>query len=271
MPEARAAVAVLEGPLEDHWRRALGVEIRRVVDAAAERRDEDAIGALLAALRIRAGAAFSRDLAARAAAASSALRAAGRTSVFGDLSPATPAGTFSGERGAAALHLLMHGRLLVHQDEIRRLLAAVVRGTVSRADAVAAVSRVLGLSEGSVGVRPIVDAWAYRELNTGAARAAIEEVRAGRARQIVAWNPRDGRTTPFCWWVHGREIGASKLARRLALFERAVDDGDIEAVIRAWPLIDLSNILSTNEFEAIELRVAAPPYHYFCRTQMRVV
>lgn len=119
----------------------------------------------------------------------------------------------------------------------------------------------------------ITDAWAFRLFNIGVLLAA----EAAGEVELVAVNPMDERTTPFCRWVHGRVIGIRAARDRVEAFSAAVRGGDRLAIISAWPFISQSRRgldeirrenggSLVNGFRTFFASVGLPPYHWRCRT-----
>lgn len=132
----------------------------------------------------------------------------------------------------------------------------------------------------------IVDAWAYRQFNIG----IFEAAKAAGVRALVAVNPMDERTTPFCRWVNGKIIRMERIERQLGRFRRAVADQSREAVIEAWPFISMSEkamkaakeniaqdrspgarVTDAEVFRRFFVSVGLPPYHWRCRTRTRPI
>lgn len=122
----------------------------------------------------------------------------------------------------------------------------------------ASIKRPLGSAWTSWGPQT-VDVWAYRWHNIG-------RFVGGRTLGVKRWvasNPRDERTTPFCFWVHGKVILAVQIEKRLKDFYSAVDRGDHAEIKRLWPLRDPRTPAGFKPaFEGLRL----PPYHFRCRT-----
>ncbi len=119
----------------------------------------------------------------------------------------------------------------------------------------------------------ITDAWAFRLFNIGVLLAA----EAAGEVELVAMNPMDERTTPFCRWVHGRVIGVRAARDRVEAFAAAVHGGDRLSIISAWPFISQSRRgldeirrenggSLVNGFRTFFSRIGLPPYHWRCRT-----
>ena len=132
--------------------------------------------------------------------------------------------------------------------------------------------------------RAIVDAWAYRQYNIGVYEAA----KAAGVTVLVAENPMDEHTTPFCRWVNGKIISMDRVGRQLARFRAAVEAQDREALIRSWRFISMSKkamrdardeiakdrprgarIANAEIFRRFFASVGLPPYHWRCRTRAR--
>jgi hypothetical protein len=127
----------------------------------------------------------------------------------------------------------------------------------------------------------IVDAWAYRQNSIGVFLAA----QAAGVRVLIARNPLDDRTTPFCRWVHGKPVGIEKAARQVARMREAVEARDRDRMVEAWPMLNMSKkamkearadlaqdrapgarISDQEIYRRFFLRVGLPPYHWRCRT-----
>ena len=132
----------------------------------------------------------------------------------------------------------------------------------------------------------IVDAWAYRQFNIG----IFEAAKAAGVRALIAVNPMDERTTPFCRWVNGKVIRMERIDRQLARFRKAVADQSREGVIEAWPFISMSKkamkaakediaqdrapgarVQDAEVFRRFFVSVGLPPYHWRCRTVVRPI
>lgn len=120
----------------------------------------------------------------------------------------------------------------------------------------------------------IADVWAYRAFNLGVLLAAEE---AGIER-LIAINPNDDRTTPFCRWVHRKVIRVSKARRKIDAFLGAAEAQDRGKMIRAWPFLKqskgaLERLRARNGgsqilgFRRHFANVGLPPYHWKCRTR----
>lgn len=127
----------------------------------------------------------------------------------------------------------------------------------------------------------IVDAWAYRQNSIGVFLAA----QAAGVRVLIARNPLDERTTPFCRWVHGKPVSIERAARQVARMREAVEARDRDRMVDAWPMLNLSRramtaaradlaqdrapgarISDQEIYRRFFLRVGLPPYHWRCRT-----
>jgi hypothetical protein len=120
----------------------------------------------------------------------------------------------------------------------------------------------------------ISDFWAYRVYNLGVFLAA----KSVRVEELVAINPKDLSTTPFCRWVHGKIIKVKVVERKIAAYRRAVKKGDREDMIKAWPFLNqskaaLKELRKENGgsqalgFRKYFARVGLPGYHWGCRTR----
>lgn len=127
----------------------------------------------------------------------------------------------------------------------------------------------------------IVDAWAYRQNSIGVFLAA----QAAGVRVLIARNPLDDRTTPFCRWVHGKPVSIERAARQVARMREAVEARDRDRMVDAWPMLNLSKkamtaaradlrqdrapgarISDQEIYRRFFLKVGLPPYHWRCRT-----
>ena len=116
----------------------------------------------------------------------------------------------------------------------------------------------------------VVDVWAYRWFNVGSFLAA----RQGGVLALEAFNNPPGgpdtRTTPFCFWVHGRLIPMGRAATVLRRYSDAVRRGDVTAAMQAWPLLPHGIAEGTpTDFRRGFATVGLPPYHARCRTIVR--
>lgn len=144
------------------------------------------------------------------------------------------------------------------------------------------LDRVLADPSGALS-KAIVDSWGYRIYNIGIFDAAD----AAGVTALVAINPMDDRTTPFCRWVHGRVIRMDRARRQVREFRAAVAAEDREGVIRAWRFISMSKagmrrakadiaqdrapgarIRDSEVFARYFASVGLPPYHWYCRTRV---
>ena len=82
----------------------------------------------------------------------------------------------------------------------------------------------------------VVDAWGYRTFNLGVLAAA----KAARVEELVAANPKDERTTPFCRWVHGKVVKVRQIEARVASFVEASQGMDRTGIVNAMPFINQS-------------------------------
>jgi len=113
----------------------------------------------------------------------------------------------------------------------------------------------------------VVDLWSYRWFNVGAFRAARQR----GVTDFVAFAIRDQRTTPFCIWVHGRVVSTTRMQNQLDQHVRLSAEGDIEGMIRNWPMLpnEIIRGSSARDFRRGFARVGIPPYHFGCRTRIR--
>ena len=120
----------------------------------------------------------------------------------------------------------------------------------------------------------ISDAWAYRAFNLGAYLAA----KSTGLEELVAVNPDDERTTPFCHWVNGKTIKIRRVERQVDAFLSAVRSGDRGGIVSAWPFLaqnpgalrDLRDANGGSQnlgFRRFFAKVGLPPYHFRCRTR----
>ena len=119
----------------------------------------------------------------------------------------------------------------------------------------------------------IVDTWGYRTFNLGVFLAA----RASGVKELVARNPLDERTTPFCRWVHGKTVKIEQISKNVDAFLQASKGLDREAIIKSMPFIAqnpgaLKKLRADNGgslqlgFRRHFVNVGVPPYHGRCRT-----
>ena len=180
---------------------------------------------------------------------------------------------------------LMAGRVLTRLPEVRNATRAWVRATRSpisgpntppSSDGVAAARKSLETILGSRDVRRwlafAVDQWGYRWFTIW---NVLDDLETG-AMWFQAVAVRDGRTTPFCRWVHGRLISAEKIRDQISNHVRASMRGDIDASMANWPLLSSETARTEGAaadatFGAAFRGVALPPYHGRCRTTVRPV
>lgn len=162
---------------------------------------------------------------------------------------------------------LLTGRVKIRRADFAQFLERVLTTKEARAGlAPGGVTRqelraLLGTSTWKSWGEPVVDAWAYRWHNVGRFLGARQST------QVSLWearNPRDQRTTKFCWWVHGKVIRSARIEAQLRDYFDAVDRGDPNALKDAWPLQDPGE--DTKRFRRIFANVGLPPYHFRCRT-----
>lgn len=129
------------------------------------------------------------------------------------------------------------------------------------------------IEQGRSSLRAAADLWGYRWFNLGLLRTHEAEVvaRPDVAVRLLAFNNPpagpDARTTPFCRWVHGREIAVSRAQQQVVDYFAAIDDGDAEAAKAAWPVLSGPEAVgASGNFEGLFRELGLPPYHYFCRT-----
>lgn len=162
------------------------------------------------------------------------------------------------------LNLVIGGRMDRKAPEVRRVVRRFLMTREARQDVEAIRQEIRQLLGGEWQTwGPVtVDAWAYRWHNIG-------RWDAGREAGIVKWeavNPRDEKTTPFCWWVHGKIVSISKVRAQLDRFYDAVSRGDSDAIKEAWPLEEALQPGGESRFRRVFGELGVPPYHFRCRT-----
>ena len=190
--------------------------------------------------------------------------------------------------GAVAdLETLMRGRVLTRRPEIQRTLQRLARtrtrpraGLGAAGPAVTTQSlreelrALLGAASPKQWITFVADQWSYRWFNIGQFLAARDE---GFTLFQAFNNPPtgpDNRTTPFCRWIHGRSIDVGRAEDQIRRHVRASLAGDIDGLMRNWPLLrpDLANDRSEGaevRFALALRNVGLPPYHARCRTVVR--
>lgn len=166
------------------------------------------------------------------------------------------------------LQLLLHGRIVTRRAEIEALLREALTNRAMRRDPQATlVPRLEGLlgAPAQDWQEPTVDHWAYGAFNLGATAALLS----AKVEVIVAWNPKDERTTPFCNWVHGKIISAEAADRKMADYRKAVESDDIAELMKVRPLVSFREGADATEFRKHFRNAVLPPYHVKCRTQAR--
>ena len=178
---------------------------------------------------------------------------------------------------------LMAGRVETRLPEMRTAVRAWARATrrpvsgpsaaptsAGVASARRALEEILGLPNLRRWVAFVTDQWGYRWFTIW---NALDDLETG-ALFFQAVAVLDGRTTPFCRWVHGRLISASKIRDQIRNHIRASMRGDVDALMANWPLIDskTANFEGAGQdatFGRAFAGVALPPYHGRCRTTVR--
>lgn len=250
------------------------------VDALAGRSpDRDRTLALLIA-------AFFLDLRRRAAVVLSAtdlevvhdaaerLLLSGGAGIAGGFDAGTPFGAEVLLAAQRDLPLMLEARVAAREAELRASIEAALSsrevrltlGTVGPFRE--ALRAALGLT-GQAWIAPTVDAWAFRWRNAGAVAAAA----AGRLVELRVFNNPpvgpDGRSTPFCRWLHGRTISVGQARLQVDRYVRSVLAGDWEGARQAWPLLDRAQLEQGGPGDAnfllLSLSIGLPPYHFFCR------
>lgn len=169
-------------------------------------------------------------------------------------------------------------------DSATRDVAAATRNVADRAEDLRTLKDDLNAIVGDTNAaltNAIVDAWAYRQNSIGVFLAA----QAAGVRFLIARNPLDDRTTPFCRWVHGKPVSIERAARQVARMREAVEARDRDRMVDAWPMLNLSKKAMTAAradlrqdrapgarvsdqeiYRRFFLKVGLPPYHWRCRT-----
>lgn len=200
------------------------------------------------------------------------------------LAGARGSGEFSLEagRGPAALNgavydlaQIIQGHVARAEPKIRENLRSFLVSPEVRADRArwrADLRQALD-AEG-VFLRSGADTWAYRTFNIGRGEGAVAAALQGTGRLVVVNNPPngpDGKTTPFCRWVHGREVETFRVTSFLDNYRAALSSGDPAQAIAAWPLeLGVKSQTIHDHINTFE-RLPLPPYHFFCRTVVESV
>jgi len=129
------------------------------------------------------------------------------------------------------------------------------------------LSELLGGVKAKRWIPETIDLWAYRYFNVGGLLGAAQ---AGIST-IVAWNPKDEKTTPFCNWVHGRTLSVSEETATFDRYSRAVRRGDGAEARGLWPILNDARSGGAERFRNEFKRLGLPPYHFRCRTRPRLV
>ncbi|MFG0318402.1 MAG: hypothetical protein ACF8XB_14105 [Planctomycetota bacterium JB042] len=253
---------------------------------------EEILLALFLALREALGRPLSPPRAATVRSAVRRLARAGAVSqglVFGDGQQSAQRLLLSGEREVL---LLLRGHVQNVEPRTRQAILPYLSNGAARRPATAAelavfparrpgeppralqellddVRRALD-ARGSF-VPAVLDVWAYRQFNLGIFEAGAA---AGAVAFEAVNNPPlgpDGRTTPFCRYVHGRIVSIDQARAQVRGFTQAVLEGDVDGMVDAWPL--LSSQEARDERRAADrfAAVGFPPYHWLCRTIVRPV
>lgn len=303
VPAVQAIIALLLGPLEDFWsqqmQEALDAAVARLreleddmptsqvdglVLSDSSRRDEELL--LLAFLSVLESAAgqlpASIDIL-LGRAADDLLRAGARSQGLELDLASTPT-----IRSAARedLRTLILGRINSRTDEIKEHAREFLRSKRARTPARAGditeaaegfrsrnLQEWLARSVSLVGLSTaewlpaVIDQWAYRWFVVG-------QFMSGRQQgftELVAVAVIDGVTTPFCIWVNGRVLSVSALQSQLDRHVRLSIDGDIDGLMKNWPM--LSSQITQSDSRTVLRRafasVGMPPYHFKCRTLLR--
>jgi len=187
--------------------------------------------------------------------------------------------------GAVAdLETLMRGRILTRRPEIKTILEKLARASTtpraSTASAGAAVTAltlreelraILGAASPRSWVPFVADQWSYRWFNIGQFMTARDD----GFTMFEAFNnpPRgpDAKTTPFCRFIHKRQISVQRAENQIRTHVRHALAGNIKGLMENWPL--LPSELTTDRGPGADARhalalqnVGLPPYHARCRT-----
>ena len=115
---------------------------------------------------------------------------------------------------------------------------------------------------------PLADTWAYKWRWIGDALT----LRRLRTAVFRYWNPLDERTTPFCQWLvrSGRTVTVGKILQRVNQIERAIVENNVEMAIKAYPLLSFTGRETDADFNRLYQAndLAAPPFHWRCRTRL---
>lgn len=112
------------------------------------------------------------------------------------------------------------------------------------------------------------DIWAYRWFAIGG--VAGTSVREDARTLIYFNNPPagpDGRTTPFCRWVHGRTAPAEDRQSQAAAYVVRILSGK-DGFLRA-PLVGNDETSSREFARHLSDSIGLPPFHHRCRTVVR--
>lgn len=278
IPEVEASIALVLGRLGPFWtaktsdgiREILG-KLRRLEDrlptASVDFLANDGDGvlfveALIGALRRRLHAPMPpRQQEALRGLTETLLRAGGDDRI----DRALPSAAALLEAAEADLMLLVRGRLETRLAEVEEHLSDYLTSRRVRGDKSAwtrDLEHILGMDV-THWLPATVDAWAYRWFNI----AHVVSLHQGGARTLVLWNPRDEHTTPFCHWVHGREVPIALAMEHIGRYQQAAIAGDIGKTEKLWPLKTYDGHGSKASFFA---RHTIPPFHFKCRTKVRV-
>lgn len=269
---SEAAFELLLALLFAYEERTGSEDVAAIQRPGRERKIEQEILAILAALSERLERPFPSRLATAVQSAGTELLQEGSLALGNVLRLDSPRAVATSRRD---LLLLLRGHFQRHADDLRdpirgyltnaSLRQALRSGAPSAAER-EVVARwrsearsALGLPWSEWGPQT-VDAWAYRWHNVG---RFLGGEQAGVLRW-VAQNPNDDRTTRFCRWVNGKVVGTTRIRQLLDDYFQSVSEGRIESMARAWPLQEPRG--SRVDFRAALSRRGLPPYHFRCRT-----
>ena len=231
---------------------------------------EDFVLALVGALELRLGLVLPLEGQEIILAAVERLLLAGGVSIGAavGLGAATAAGL--PQLGLGDLEFSLRGRVQLRRQEIGDLIGEALTSAEPAGELIGDRLRQLLGIQTKMWLPFVVDQWAYRWFNVGTFEGAQQK----GIKALVAFNnpPRgpDGKTTPFCFWVHKRAISIGRVRAQLDVFERAVRNNNIRLAIRAWPLLTTTDG-SPTDFANFFLSSGLPPYHGRCRTVARPV
>lgn len=295
---AERALAELEARLDELADDRPGPDVDALAAAGRDRDGllEELIAALLLGLRTDLAAPFPPATRGALRGAARRLLASGAGGVGAGLDLALPRAAEALAAAEVDLAVLLRGRLEERTAEVEAALRRFLTDRTARLPAAAPSALVtagvaplvgreawranlralLGLDDPAGWIRPVVDAWAYRWHNASAfIHAAAGAVARGEALVAVNNPPGgpDARTTPFCRWVHGRVLSVTRAASQVRAYTRAALEGDLDAMIRAWPLLSSSAAARGGPaaFRVSFAQLGLPPYHWGCRTRVALV